>query len=131
MRRRAGRWCPVGEGMTFPVTTGEYRVVLAAQMKEAALQAQVARMARALGWLTYHTHDSRRSDAGFPDLVLVNARQGRLLFRELKTVKGRLRPEQQLWLEALGAAGFDAGVWRPGDLLDGVVEAELRGGGSG
>lgn len=69
------------------------RAQLAADMKEAVLQAQIEQLARTLGWLVYHTHDSRRSQAGFPDLVLVHARQRRVLWRELKTQKGRVRPE--------------------------------------
>src|SRR5688572_19177552 len=38
---------------------------------ERAFQAQVVKYARLMGWTAYHTHDSRRSQAGFPDLVLV------------------------------------------------------------
>lgn len=58
-------------------------------------------LARALGWLVYHTFDSRHSAAGFPDLVL--ARGGRLLFVELKSEKGTLKADQLLWLDALNA----------------------------
>ena len=38
--------------------------------------------ARAFGWLVYHTYNSRRSEPGFPDLVLVKG--NRILFREVK-----------------------------------------------
>jgi hypothetical protein len=37
---------------------------------EAALQALVVGVAQLYGWAHYHTHDSRRSDEGWPDLVL-------------------------------------------------------------
>lgn len=97
--------------------------MVAGQMTEKALQERVVRMARALGWLAYHTHDSRRSAPGFPDLVLV--RGARVLYRELKTQKGRVRPEQKTWLAALAAAGQDAGLRRPADLLDRTIEKEL------
>jgi len=73
------------------------------------------------GWLVYHTHDSRRSQPGFPDLVLV---RDRVLYRELKAATGRVSAEQQVWLDRLERAGADAAVWRPGDI-DAVV-ATLR-----
>lgn len=69
------------------------------QTPEAVFQAQVVQLAGFYGWLIYHTHDSRRSQPGFPDLVLV--RGAELLFVELKTASGRVRPEQQMWLDAL------------------------------
>lgn len=105
---------------------------------EQAFQLQVLQLAGFYNWLAYHTHDSRRSQPGFPDLVLVRGTE--LLFVELKTDKGRLRPEQTVWLQALdhvGAAvrqlrdeheehlgGLDNGsfvdveavVWRPEDF---------------
>lgn len=108
------------------LTTTEYRDQVAADMREAVLQARVEQHARALGWLAYHTHDSRRSAAGFPDLVLVHAGQRRTLFRELKTQRGRVSPAQADWLRALVLAGEDAAVWRPADLLSGHVDDQLR-----
>lgn len=51
------------------------------------------------GWEAYHTHDSRRSQAGFPDLVLV--KEGRVIFAELKTETGKLSPAQERWLKKL------------------------------
>ena len=56
-------------------------------MTEAQLQDAIVQMARVLGWLVYHTFDSRRSAAGFPDLVMV--RNGRLIFAELKSATGK------------------------------------------
>lgn len=79
---------------------------------EAVFLAHVRQLAAACGWATYHTHDSRRSEAGFPDLVLVRER---VLFRELKTATGAVSRRQREWLESLVAAGADAAVWRPGD----------------
>ena len=43
-------------------------------LKESDFQRAVIEMARLHGWLVYHTHDSRRSAPGFPDLVLVQGR---------------------------------------------------------
>lgn len=85
-------------------------------MSEAALLAAVRDLARLTGWLTYHTHDSRRSEAGFPDLTLVNVRQGRIIFAELKTAIGRTTQQQDEWLAALAAVGCETALWRPADL---------------
>jgi hypothetical protein len=49
-------------------------------------------VARAFGWRRYHTFLSKHSPAGFPDEVLV--RPPRLIFAELKSDHGRLKPEQ-------------------------------------
>lgn len=92
-------------------------------MPEAILQENVRRTAITLGWLYYHTHDSRHSDPGFPDTVMV--RGGKILYRECKTQKGRLSAAQIRWLAALDAAGADAGVWRPFDWGSGRIMREL------
>jgi hypothetical protein len=92
------------------LTRQQYRETI----PEDAWQAMVVTAARRLGWRVYHTHDSRRSEPGFPDLVLV--RPPDLLFIELKTVKGRVTPEQVEWIADLGLVGkVEAFVWRPGD----------------
>lgn len=57
------------------------------------------------GWLVYHTRDSRGSEAGFPDLVLVHPGKGRLVFAELKGSQGRTSPGQHRWLDALARLG--------------------------
>lgn len=98
-------------------------------MTEDQLQDSVLALADRTGWLAYHTHDSRRSRPGFPDLVLVDLRPGRarVLYRELKSQKGKPTPEQRRWLAALAAAGADVGIWRPSDWLDCVILNQLRG----
>jgi hypothetical protein len=40
-------------------------------ISEEELLATVTQMAQLQGWMVYHTRDSRRSQTGFPDLVLV------------------------------------------------------------
>jgi VRR-NUC domain len=96
--------------------------LIAAKMSEAELDGHVRSIAADLRLMRYHTHDSRRSPAGFPDLVFA----GRwVMFRELKTEKGKLSEAQKEWLHALGLAGADVGVWRPTDLLNGTVAKEL------
>jgi len=108
------------------ITRDEYLADVAAGMKEAVLQAQVVKVAKDLGFLAYHTHDSRKSERGWPDLVLVHPTRGRLLYRELKQEKRYLTAEQRKWLAALAATGADVGVWRPLDLLQRRVHAELQ-----
>lgn len=79
----------------------------------------VLQYARLHGWRAYHTHDSRRSAAGFPDLVLV--RGGRCVFAELKVAGGRFSLAQEIWLKLLGevatAAPSAVAVyrWTPAD----------------
>ena len=79
-------------------------------MTEKQFQSHIVQFAKLQGWLVYHTYDSRRSEPGFPDLVLA---RDRILYRELKTDKGRLTPAQIGWGKTLMDAGADYKVWRP------------------
>lgn len=81
-------------------------------LTERQWQRLVEDLAQHLGWLTYHTFDSRRSEAGYPDLTLVRER---LVMVELKTQRGRVRPEQITWAESLQSAGVEYYLWRPSD----------------
>ncbi len=66
------------------------------------------------GWRGYHTHDSRRSAPGFPDLIL--CRGPRLLALELKRDGGRPTRPQLEWLHVLGQVpGVEARIVRPAD----------------
>ena len=80
---------------------------------EAGFLSQVREVAKATGWLCYHTHDSRRSEAGFPDLVL--CRPPELLFVELKMAWGEVSAEQENWISGLRECGLVSAVWRPKD----------------
>jgi len=82
-------------------------------MTERDLLDAVRDACRWAGLLAYHTFDSRRSERGFPDLVLVGPRG--VLWRELKSSRGRLSPAQREWLDMLHRAGSDVDVWRPDD----------------
>lgn len=79
-------------------------------------QRQVIELAGMLGYRHYHTHDSRRSPHGFPDLVFVSPLRGRVIFAELKSERGKPSAEQEAWLRDLERAGAEAYLWRPGDL---------------
>jgi hypothetical protein len=97
---------------------------LYAQISEKMFTAQVIQLARWHKWRVAHFRPAmtkrgrwvtavQGDGAGFPDLVL--ARNGRLIFAELKSAKGKLTKEQIQWAVAIepGAAFF---VWRPADL---------------
>jgi hypothetical protein len=91
-------------------------------MSEAELQRLVAELCARLGLAHYHTHDSRRSEPGFPDSVIIGSG---ILFRELKSRDGVLKPEQRRWGSRIERAGGDWAVWRPSDLLDGTILNQL------
>ncbi len=81
--------------------------------------ARILKLAHVCGYLAYHTHDSRKSAPGFPDLVFVQPPSaqrphGRLLFAELKTQRGKLTTEQAQWMQVLQTVpGIECYVWRP------------------
>jgi hypothetical protein len=87
-------------------------------LKEREFQDLITEAAVLNGYLTYHTHDSRRSDPGFPDLVCV--KPGRpILFLEVKAEKGRVSPTQQVWCDTINETEGTAlaMVVRPRDWL--------------
>ena len=83
----------------------------ALEPSEREFQQAIIDLAKANGWLVYHTYDSRRSEPGFPDLVLTNGR--RVVFAEVKTNGGRTTEAQERWLRLLSDANADVFVWRP------------------
>lgn len=91
-------------------------------MTEAELEGAVRNLLTTFGLYGYHTYDSRRSQAGFPDWVIVGQA---VLFRELKTDSGQLSSEQTRVKYALQAAGADWDVWRPRDLIAGRIQDQL------
>jgi hypothetical protein len=105
------------------VTEGA-RATLLKQITEADWHGFVVSFATMMGWSTYHTYDSRRSNAGWPDLVCV--RGDRLVIAELKAEGGKVTAAQQAWIDALTAVAEASGkavsvhLWRPSD------EAEVR-----
>lgn len=94
-------------------------------MNEAAFQSLIVELARLMGWThIYHTHDSRRSASGFPDLVLI--RGPRILFIEIKSETGRVSADQESWLEALRATCAEVYLWKPEHWKSGEIETTLR-----
>lgn len=84
--------------------------------KEKDFQNVVIHLAHMFGWWVYHTHDSRRSQPGFPDLVLI--REPEIIYVELKTEKGQLSAEQNVVIGKLNNCGQETYVWRPRHLDD-------------
>jgi hypothetical protein len=83
-------------------------------LKEKDFMDDLVEKAGLTGWMAYHTYDSRRSTAGFPDLVLVKPPV--VIFAELKTEKGAASKEQEKWLEQLGlCTELEVHLWRPSD----------------
>lgn len=88
-------------------------------IREKDFKASIVDLAVLNGWLVYSVPDSRwvypnRTGVGFPDLVLVG--NGRLLFVEVKTEKGKISPAQKYWHEELKTIRcVDVNVWRPSD----------------
>lgn len=96
---------------------------------ETAFRATVIEAAERLGWKLWSVNDSvyralvvaarelgihfTPPKSGLPDLLMV--RGDRLMFVELKSNTGTVRPEQREWLDALGAVPYpvEVHVWRP------------------
>ena len=99
------------------------RKVLDNALSERDFQRQVVLLAELMGWYVYHTYDSRRSNPGFPDLVLV--RTPCVVFAELKREKGRVTPAQREWADELSrCSGVEYYLWRPSDWDE--IEEALR-----
>jgi hypothetical protein len=84
-------------------------------VSEREFMSQVVQLAKHCGWRVYHTHDSRRSEAGFPDLVLVRRSTCECVHAELKSDRGKPTAEQAAWLADLRLAGLRVYLWRPAD----------------
>lgn len=111
---------------------------------EAILQAKIMDLARLFGWRRAHFRTAYQPGAerwltpmsgekGFPDLVLI--RPPRLIFAELKSEKGRLSLDQELWLADLEEipTGIEVYLWRPNDIdeIQAILKRESDGTTSG
>lgn len=85
-------------------------------MSEEDFQQDVIDLAKLRKWRYYHCRNSRKSTAGFPDLVLVSAARGRIVYMELKTESGEPSAEQLNWIDDLKACGQEAYIFRPSDF---------------
>lgn len=93
-------------------------------MDEKTLQKEVHKICDNLGLLYNHIWDSRYCiGKGFPDLVIVG--QFEVIYAELKSDTGSLKPEQKEWMNRLKNAGHRVYLWRPCDLTSGRIERIL------
>lgn len=112
----------------------DYRALIGRSMTEDELQSAVEDTLDLFGWTWHHAGDSRRSTAGLPDIVAVRVKgdDARIIFAELKSAKGSLRPAQKPWVNLVGQVEAETGgrvqmcVWRPIDWLHGTIERVLR-----
>jgi hypothetical protein len=76
------------------------------KVSEKDLQRQVESLLTLLGFLWFHDRSLqhatvRTSKPGFPDICAVHPDNGVLVFIELKSEKGKMRPAQVEWKDAL------------------------------
>ena len=99
------------------------------KISEAQLQKACVELLRAAGWKVRPAprlgHQQRGGAAyevpkGEPDLLAVKA-PSRILWAELKTLDGRVSPEQKSWHAAARKAGFEVVVVRSVDDLREVL----------
>jgi len=86
------------------------------KVTEADLREQIRTLCKLFGWRMQFTWSSIHSPAGFPDLVLVNPEQKRIIFAELKSEVGKMSEQQIEWMKALVDAGAAYYTWRPADI---------------
>jgi hypothetical protein len=96
---------------------------VADRMTERQLEDAVRALLKVHGLWGYHTADSRGSQPGWPDWVILGRT---VLYRELKTSEGQLSPAQSRVRNLLRVARADWGIWRPADLASGRIDRELR-----
>ena len=105
------------------------------------LQDCVLNRALALGWLAVHfqavTAINRRGGTrvvtpfrgrrGFPDTPIVHPGTGAGLMAELKSMRGRIEPDQQLWIDAYARnPAVLSVVWTPEDWYRGRIDQLLN-----
>lgn len=97
----------------------------AKNMAESKFQAKIGQYALHKGLLHYHTHNSERSEGGFPDSVIVGEY---VMYRELKSDSdsATVSPKQRKWIEALEAAGVDVDIWWPVQWESGEIQDQMN-----
>ena len=101
-------------------------------MSEDDLEQALREFCLRLGLFYYHTHDSRGSEDGFPDCLIVSEDKAWIIFAELKNQTRKPTFKQASWLRVLGVvASLSYGrvrvfLWRPSNWISGDIEREIR-----
>lgn len=90
-----------------------------------SLEANLRALMKDMNLWGFHVRNSIGSERGWPDWVITGPRGA--LFRELKSERGVLSPDQRRVGSMLTRAGLDWAVWKPRDLFSGVIAAQLAG----
>jgi hypothetical protein len=88
-----------------------------------SLEANLKKLLDDLNLFGYHTRNSIGSAKGWPDWTILGPNGS--LFRELKTERGTLTVEQRRVGSKLTGAGLNWAVWRPADLINGIIARQL------
>ena len=102
------------------------QMAIARAMKEdrgkGSLDYHVREILKELGLWGFHPLISIGSRKGWPDWTFIGKW---IMYRELKSETGTLRPDQELVRDLIMAAGGDWALWRPSDYLSGRIAREL------
>lgn len=135
----------------MPISVSEYRKLKGIREHlelESQFQDQVIHLAKIYGWGwpnpddpkkyegIYHNPDSRKDNAGLPDLIMFHPTTFRILIIELKREGEDLNEAQERVWEVLAVIAARLGpasrfiefhIWRPSDLERGEVVRVLKG----
>lgn len=110
----SSRWTEA-DVAAYQARRGQSIPTLPGETPEGQLLAAIRRVASTAGWEVYHTYSSKRSEPGFPDVVLTDGES--LLMMELKDNRGKPTLDQARWLQLLAHTGkVETGIWRPRDF---------------
>jgi len=128
--RLSKKWrCNANNHAAADTASGVFSMIADDLVKERELQETIFKIANQTGWIVGWTHDARKSEPGEPDLRMVHPLWHRVIFAEIKTMKGkytkgrwnkrgtRRLPGQDEWGQALSdCPGVEYYLWRPSDL---------------
>ena len=119
MRSTPAGWIELEDGSYSPPSAIRKGIVSSkpkhaqACENEAKLHEEILNYCRSKGWSVVHSRMDRASTSsiGTPDFVVATP-NGKTIWVEAKTAKGKLSVEQNAWLAALRKLGHHAGVVR-------------------
>jgi hypothetical protein len=104
---------------------------------EAQFQGQIIDLAHLCGYLVTHFRAAKtmhgwrtplQGDKGYLDTTMARPNPPRHIVAELKSEKGRITADEQLWYDTLKAAGVECYIWRPRDFYEAarIIRARTR-----